>query len=63
MDKAQKAVLKGIGGLLVTMGLFYDDESTANMAFSGGAALLVSASIDLLSQNNDTGGGRLWPYT
>lgn len=55
MDTAQKAVLKEIGGfLLITMGLFSDDESTASMAISVGATLMVSGAIDLLTQNNES---------
>ena len=55
MNKNQKAVLKGIGGfLLIVIGLFSDDEFAASMAFSSGAALMISGATDLLTQNDDS---------
>lgn len=55
MDKNQKAVLKGFGGfLLIVLGLLSDDDFAASMAFSGGAALIISGAIDLLAQNSDS---------
>ena len=55
MEKQQKTILKGIGGfLLITIGLFSDDEFTESMAFSGGAALIISGIVDLLNQDNNT---------
>ena len=54
MDKNQKIVLKGIGGLIMIIaGLSSKNKLVANIAFSGGLALLISGIKDLLNQNND----------
>ena len=55
MDKNQKIVLKGIGGLIMIItGLYSKDKLVASLAFSGGLALLISGIKDILDQNNDT---------
>jgi hypothetical protein len=42
MNNQQKTFLKGIGGfLLIALGLFSDDKSVADLALSGGAALVL----------------------
>jgi hypothetical protein len=54
MDKNQKIVLEGIGGLIMIIaGLYSKDKLVANLAFSGGLALLISSIKDVLDQNND----------
>jgi hypothetical protein len=55
MDKNQKIVLKGIGGLIMIIaGLYSKDKLVSSLAFSGGSALLISGIKDILDQNNDT---------
>lgn len=54
MDKNQKVIFKGISGLLlITFGLFSDDKFVADLALSGGAALMISGIINMLTQNNE----------
>ena len=54
MDKNQKIVLKGIGGLIMIIaGLYSKDKLVSSLAFSGGLALLISGIKDVLDQNND----------
>jgi hypothetical protein len=54
MNNQQKTFLKGICGFLfITFGLFSEDKLVADLAFSGGAALIISATIDLLNQNGN----------
>ena len=54
MDKNQKIVLKGIGGLIMIIaGLSSKNKLVASLAFSGGLALLISGIKDILDQNND----------
>ena len=53
MDKNQKIVLEGIGGLIMIIaGLSSKNKLVASLAFSGGLVLLLSGLIDLLDQNN-----------
>ena len=54
MDKNQKIVLEGIGGLIMIIaGLSSKNKLVANLAFSGGSALLISGIKDILDQNNN----------
>ena len=54
MNKNQKIVLKGIGGLIMIItGLYSKDKLVASLALPGGLALLISGIKDILDQNND----------